>query len=93
MDEKTIPEAENTEPDLIEMVRSKHREPVREEHISDVFVTQLCLCIALMLIFAALNIFCPEISGELADKIKSASNGEPEQLIADVVSKITGYIK
>jgi hypothetical protein len=80
--------------DLIEMVRAKHSDEINtRERLGDVLLTQLILCVLLILIFAAIKLAEAQTAQWFIDELKKMSVGKPEEFISQAVSKAIEYIK
>lgn len=79
MDEETVAQTESS--DDKDSLKNK-------EKFSDVIITQLTLCVILLIIIVALNIIKPELSHSLVTRFKELTTGETEQVFKDAVVRI-----
>lgn len=90
-EEKNISGEESA--DIIDMVRSKHESSnVRSEHFGDVLVMQITLCIILLLILAAANIFKPGFAESFAGRFREMTDGEPEEIFEKAAARVISII-
>lgn len=86
-------DSDNQPVDLIELVRSKHENvSIKTEHIGDVLVMQLTLCVIMLLIFAVINILESDITNWFTQKFREMSGGETEKIFEKAVFTVLKYL-
>ncbi len=91
---ETAEDSENSE--LMRLVQEKHSEMGRRdesEHLSDVFVMQLGLCILLLLAAAAVNLFNAAAVHSFIGEFKRMTGGETEEIYRRAAEMVMKFLE
>lgn len=63
-----------------------------QEQLRDIFIRQLILTMAVVTVFAVINIFSRETTGDFVSRFKSLSSGPTEKLVSGAVDAVMKVI-